>query len=117
MMPPTKLYTEEEIKSAMIVGIGLGGIEQEEDAHAKIDQAMGIFTRGHGLAVANYDTFKRLQEERDWRGLAEAHIAAAHMEGAPHELLAVACVVRELLDEIGHLGGVVDSLDSALRAR
>lgn len=119
-MEMPKLYTDEEIKEAMIVGIGLGGVEQHPDAHAKIEQAMGVFRGAHGRPVPNYDTFKRLHEERDWRGLAEAHLSAAHMassEAAPHALIALAALGRELLDELAHIGGTVDSFDTALRAR
>ena len=124
MSGQAKLYTEDEVRQAMVVGVGLGGEQgttPPPDTMEKVEQALDIFRGGHGRVIPNYETFKRLQEERDWRGLAEAHLAAALMASpdttTPHALMAVAAVGREALDELGHIGGVVDSLDTAMRAR
>lgn len=114
-----KLYTEQDVRAAMSVGIGLARntvpldrkMTQEEWEKA-IEQAYPLFAGSHGVAAPNYTLFKELHESHDWRGLAEAHIAAAHMaasEAAPHALVALACIGRELLDEFAHIGGILDA--------
>jgi len=118
----TKLYTDDEIKQAMIVGVGLGGEGAvPAGTNQRIDAAMEVFRGGHGHAIPNYETFRNLAERREWGALAEAHMAAGLMtsgaESVRHAELGRLAATLMLAGEVGHAGGAVDSLDTAIRAR
>jgi hypothetical protein len=103
-MARERLYTEDEVRQAMIVGVGLGGQRAvPAGTNDNIERAMGVFRGGHGRDVPNYTTFKELHERREWKALAETHLACAHMsatEALPHAAAGLLALGLELVDEL-----------------
>ena len=124
-MPVPRLYDADEVRAAMRVGAGLGRAQSSPDPddrlmeHA-IDDAMALYADAHGTPAPNYPLFKELHERREWRALAEAHLAAAHQsqsEAGPHGLVALASIGLALVGELADVGRTIDALDTALRTR
>jgi hypothetical protein len=81
-MAPPKLYTEKEIKEAMIVGVGLGRPGESAvpaGTNTNIERAMEVFTGSHGNLIPSFERFRALLERREYRQAAEGHLAAAEM--------------------------------------
>lgn len=113
-----RVYTGDEIREALIVGIGLG--DGELPADEKINAALDIFNRSHGREVPNYERFRELTEAGEWRQLAETHLVAAHMGSGEvatrHALCGILAASLAGVFRLTNIEGVVDASLSVLAA-
>lgn len=107
MAAQAKLYTEDDIRQAMVVGVGLGGEEgtlPPENTMENVGKALDIFRESHGRVVPNFEHFRALLERREYRSVAEGHLAAAEMltgsESMRHAALGQLAATIELLGEL-----------------